>query len=123
MFTGRVGGADEAGLGPGFVLATANNAGRLNVELGEIDTGVDILGVELHGALKLFAGFAGETDGCQEVRPGRFFSIDVSHPAVIPAVIRLKRDCPFAGGFGAIKLLEGEISAAKQVGRFSVGRG
>ena len=105
------------------LLAAANNAGCLNVELGEIDTCVDILGVELHGALKLIAGFAGETGRCQEVRPGRLFSIDVSHPAVIPAVLRVKRDGLFAGGFSAIKIFESEVSTAKQIGRFSVGRG
>ena len=122
VFAGRVQGGNGLRLLAGFLLSAADNAGRCQIEFGQIEPGVHVFRIQLHGALKFSANFSGQTGAAIK------FARSAFSPYTRPSQ-RWKRllSGSSAAAFlqedsRAIPIFEREISAAKQVGRFRVRR-
>ena len=81
---------NRVGLSVGFVLAAADDAGRVEIELGQIDAGFPALGIQFDGALELDANFLGQAGGGEDADAGGFFSVGASEPEMIKALLRIE---------------------------------
>src|SRR5206468_8432061 len=95
-----------------FILSSADDSRRFEVELGEVGTSVHVFRIQLHGTLKLGSYFLGQSRGGKKTGGICLFSIGPTKPQVVVAVVWSKFDGLLAGGCSAIPVFHGEIGTA-----------
>ena len=121
MFASGIDGGNGLSLIAGPVFATAQKHGRFNIELGQSETGIDVLRIELCGALEFSTHLRGQSNGGHEICALRLFAVHAPQPQMKAAVVGIERGRFLAGKLSAIPVFKREVSAAEQVGGFGVG--
>src|SRR6266849_8918723 len=122
MLAARVHGSDELRLLAGLLLAPADDSGRCDIELSQVESCFNVFRIQLPSTFELSPRFSGQARRAKEICPIGLFAVNAPQPKMVTAVALIERDRFSAGGFRTIPLFEREVSAAKQVGRFRVRR-
>ena len=93
---------DVVGLLPGFVLVAAKKTRSFQIEFAQVGAGLQIVGVQRHGAFEFRLYLARQAERRERVGIFRLAAHGPAQPQMIVAVLGLQRDSLFRHAYGVV---------------------